>query len=209
MGALCGHNGSARKFLSLIGCEVSVSGSIPQAGLIVCNHLSYLDILVISSLCPAVFVSKSEVRAWPVFGLLARMAGTLFVDRKRPTAVSEDLTTVASALKTGLPVVLFPEGTSSDGSDVLPFRSSLLQAAITSNVSVVPAAMSYDLKEGSVANEICYWRDMVFLSHFWGLLGKQFLTATLRFGRPQIAAPNRKEHASNLRRTVLQLRGTD
>jgi len=196
----------SEKFLSLIDCKVRVSGAIPENGLIVCNHLSYLDILVISSVCWSAFVSKSEVRRWPVFGLLARMAGTVFVDRGSRTAVPEHLTSVASTLKAGLPVVLFPEGTSSDGSSVLPFRSSLLQAAITCRASITPAAISYDLKEGSVADEICYWRDMVFAHHFWNLLGKQSLTATLRFGTPHAPVQGRKEHARDLRLAVLRLR---
>jgi 1-acyl-sn-glycerol-3-phosphate acyltransferase len=195
------------KFLSLIGCKVCVSGAIPENGLIVSNHLSYLDILVISSASPAVFISKTEVRRWPVFGLLARMAGTVFVDRDRRTAVSDHLGSVASALEAELPVVLFPEGTSSDGSTVLPFRSSLLQAAIISHTAITPAAISYDLQGGRVADEICYWRDMIFAHHFWNLLGKQSLTATLRFGTPHAPGQGRKELAYTLRLAVLQLRG--
>ena len=197
----------SRKFLDLIGCEVRVSGTVPENGLIVSNHLSYLDILVISSVCQAVFISKSEVRNWPIFGTLARMAGTIFIDRGRKTAVSKHLSSIASTLKTGIPVVLFPEGTSSDGSTVLPFRSSLLQAAVISHTAIIPAAISYDLQGGSVADEICYWRDMVFAHHFWNLLGKQSLTATLRFGTPHAPGQGRKEHARSLRLAVIQLRG--
>ncbi len=197
----------SRKFLDLIDCEVRVSGTVPENGLIVSNHLSYLDILVISSVCQAVFISKSEVRNWPIFGTLARMAGTIFVDRGRKTAVSKHLSSIASTLKTGIPVVLFPEGTSSDGSTVLPFRSSLLQAAVISHNAITPAAISYDLQGGSVVDEICYWRDMVFAHHFWNLLGKQSLTATLRFGTPHAPGQGRKEHASSLRLAVIQLRG--
>ncbi len=141
----------SREFLRLINCKVRVSGAIPQHGLIVCNHLSYLDILAMLSVCQAVFVSKSDVRRWPFFGLLARMAGTVFVDRGRRTAVFVPLKSITCALKAGHPVVIFPEGTSSDGLGVLPFRSSLLEAAIVSRVPITPAAIDYDLKEGSIS----------------------------------------------------------
>lgn len=195
----------SRQFLELINCRVRVSGDIPRHGLIVCNHLGYLDILVILSVCPAAFVSKSEVRRWPFFGLLATMAGTIFVDRERRTAVSGSLRSISRTLKAGLPVVIFPEGTSSDGSRVLPYRSTLLEAAIGAGVSITPAAIRYELEEGSVADEICYWRDMVFGSHFWNLLGKRCITASLRIGSPH-ARQERKELARSLRLATLQLR---
>ena len=117
----------------------------------------------------------------------------LHVDRERKTAVSKHLSSIASILETAIPVVLLPEGTSSDGSTVLPFRSSILQAAIISQAAITPAAISYDLQGGSVADEICYWRDMVFACHFWNLLGKPSLKATLRFGTPQAPAQGREQ----------------
>jgi lyso-ornithine lipid O-acyltransferase len=196
----------SRKFLRLINCSVRVIGERPAQGLIVCNHLGYLDMLVILSACPAAFVSKDEVRRWPFFGLLARMAGTIFVERGRRTAVSAPLKSIAHALNGGLPVVIFPEGTSSDGSSVLPFRSSLLEAALLAGVPIIPAAIGYQIEEGRVADEICYWRDMAFGSHFWNLLGKRSLTASLRFGPPQAPVQGRKQHARALRLDVLQLR---
>lgn len=111
-------------------------------------------------------------------------------------------------LKAGLPVVLFPEGTSSDGATVLPFRSALLEAASVARVAVTPVAIDYDLEEGSVADEICYWREMVFGSYFCNLLGKQGLTATLRFGAPHPWTAGRKEHARALRLDIVQLRSS-
>ena len=134
------------------------------------------------------------------------MAGTVFVDRGRRTAVFVPLKSVACALKAGHPVVIFPEGTSSDGSGVLPFRSSLLEAAIVSRVPITPAAIDYDLKEGSIVDEVCYWRDMDFGAHFWNLLGKESVTASLRFGPSQATTQGRKEHARTLRLAVIQLR---
>ena len=198
----------SQRFLKMIDCSVRVSGEIPAQGLVVCNHLSYVDILVILALCPATFVAKSEVRRWPFFGLLTSMAGTIFVERDRRVAISAPLTAMVGTLKARRPVVLFPEGTSSGGATVLPFRSALLEAASLARVAVTPVAIDYDLEEGRVADEICYWRDMVFGSHFWNLLGKRGLTATLRFGAPQPPTAGRKELARALRLDVVQLRSS-
>ncbi|HEU4678801.1 MAG TPA: lysophospholipid acyltransferase family protein [Terrimicrobiaceae bacterium] len=185
-----------------------VSGEIPAQGLVVCNHLSYIDILVILSVHPATFVAKSEVRRWPFFGLLTSMAGTIFVERDRRVAISAPLGAMVRTLKAGQPVVLFPEGTSSDGATILPFRTALLEAASLARVAVTPVAIDYNIEEGRVADEICYWRDMVFGSHFWNLLGKQGLSATLRFGAPQFPTARRKELARALRLDIAQLRSS-
>ena len=102
---------------------------MPSSGLLVSNHLSYLDIVVLSSIRPCVFVAKRDVARWPLFGWLAHAAGTIFVDRERRFS-TEFVNGIHEAIAAGLPVVLFPEGTSSDGSTVLPFKSALLESAV-------------------------------------------------------------------------------
>src|SRR5437773_7774078 len=109
---------------------------MPLSGLLVCNHLSYLDIVVLSSIRPCIFVAKRDVRAWPLFGWLARAAGTIFVERNCRSAAAHEVARISSAIESGLLVVLFPEGTSSDGATVLPFKSSLLQAAISARCPI-------------------------------------------------------------------------
>lgn len=113
---------------------------------------------------------------------------------------------IARFLKAVVPVVLFPEGTSSDGSSLLRFRSSLLEAAIATRVPTAPAVASYELDEGSVPNEISDWRDMVFGRRFWNPLGKRSITASLRFGSFQRPIQNRKELARTSRLAILELR---
>lgn len=98
-----------------------------EKGLLVSNHLSYVDVLVIGAITPAIFVSKNEARHWPVFGALARLAGTIFVRRDKRTDVARLAAEIKNALDAGVLVVLFPEGTSSAGARVLPFKSALLQ----------------------------------------------------------------------------------
>lgn len=196
----------SRRFLSLLHCEVSVSGVVPSGGLIACNHLGYVDILVIGSVCPAIFVAKSDVKGWPVFGWLASRAGTIFVSRDSPSEVPAQLLKMEKPLREGIPVVLFPEGTSCDGSRILPFRSSLLEAAVNSGSAVTPASLGYDLSgEGDVGHEIAYWGDHSLLPHLVNLLSKKSFTAHLALGISRSPTPDRKQEAKLLHREVSEI----
>jgi 1-acyl-sn-glycerol-3-phosphate acyltransferase len=197
----------SRRALRVLGIHIQVSGTPPRGGLLVANHLSYVDILALSAVHPSLFVAKSEIRDWPLFGLLARLAGTLFVRRDLPGDVSRLNAELISAVETGAVVVVFPEGTSTDGRSVLPFHSSLLAPAAAKGWEVTPAWIGYDLAEGSVEDEVCYWRDMVFLPHFLNLLAKPRIEAKLRFGRTVPAGPDRKLLARELHYDVIALGG--
>ncbi|HEY8901316.1 MAG TPA: lysophospholipid acyltransferase family protein [Chthoniobacterales bacterium] len=196
----------SRRILRVLGATVEIRGEIPSHGLVVSNHLGYLDVFVIGSVVPAIFVAKSDVRDWPVVGLLCQLAGTLFVDRDRRLSVSANLPAIRAALDSGLPVVIFPEGTSSDGATVLPFKASLLGAG-KGHLST-PAAIAYDLPGGSVADELCYWRDMTFGPHFWNVLGKRGFRARLHFGPQRPPAANRKILAQELHAEIAVLRNS-
>lgn len=195
----------SRSILCVLGAKVKIRGAIPTEGLIVSNHLGYLDVFALGSVIPAVFVAKSDVSDWPAIGLLCRLSGTIFVKRGRRSSVSESLPQIRKSLDAGLPVVIFPEGTSSDGSTVLPFKTSLLEAGV--NHPSTAAAISYELAGGSVTDELCYWRDMTFAPHFWNILGKSSFTADLRFGESRQPSSNRKTTAAELHRNVVSLRG--
>jgi 1-acyl-sn-glycerol-3-phosphate acyltransferase len=190
----------------VLGLRLTTTGSIPRSGLLVCNHLSYLDIIALSSLRPCVFVAKRDVRAWPLFGWLARAGGTIFVERNRRLAATIELSQIRAAIESGLLVVLFPEGTSSDGATVLPFKSSLLQAAVSSGCPIAPAGITYRLARGSVANEVCYWRDMTLVPHLLNLFGKPHIESTIRFSSPKPRICDRKALARELRAEVAALR---
>ena len=165
----------------VIGLRLHQHGTPPSSGMIVSNHLSYLDIIAYSALVPCVFVAKKEVANWPILGLFARMAGTIFVDRTRRMRLVETNLQIAEALHSGTVVVLFPEGTSSCGEKVLPFRSSLLDPAILARCTVAPAAIRYQLDDGSVPDEVCYWRDMTLLPHLLNLFTKTAVRTDLAF----------------------------
>jgi 1-acyl-sn-glycerol-3-phosphate acyltransferase len=129
-----------RVLLNGLRIQVEVDGTVARDGLIVANHISWTDILVLGAAVPAVFVAKAEVRGWPLLGWLARLNPTLFVRRDARAAISVQVAEVAAALDRG-PVTLFPEGTTGDGSDVLPFRPGLFAAAEGHRVQ--PVAITY------------------------------------------------------------------
>jgi 1-acyl-sn-glycerol-3-phosphate acyltransferase len=198
----------SRMTLRALRVRVRTEGMPPRRGLLVSNHLSYLDIVVLGSLEPMRFVAKADVRRWPVMGRLAIMGGTLFIDRTRRADVSRVNSELAQALGADVPVVLFPEGTSSDGRGVLPFRSSLLAPAAEAGAPVTPCHLSYELDDGSVADEVCYWRDMTFLPHFLNLTRKTTVRARVRFGAPVNTVPDRKALARALHAAVETLSRT-
>lgn len=199
-----------RLLTRVIGLRLRSHGAHPLSGMIVSNHLSYLDIVAYSALMPCVFVAKKEVRAWPGFGMFARLAGTVFVDRERRTAVASASSEIAEALRAGIAVVLFAEGTSSEGRQVLPFRSSLLEPAAQSGELLTPSAISYDLTEGSPAEEVCYWGEMTLLPHLLNLFTKRRIEVQIAFGISVTApqAGSRKHLAQDLHGVVSLLHAT-
>lgn len=197
---------SASRHIQIFGYTVDIAGEIPRNGLLVSNHLSYLDILAICSAAPSVFVSKADVKRWPVFGLLATLGGTVFIERERRTHVGEVNREIESALADGVLVVVFPEGTSSDGQTVLPFRASLLEPALRGGHAISVSCIHYDLPDGDAAKEVCYWGDHTFFTHLVNLLGKKSVHATLRFGKFQRTTDDRKELAKQLHAAVVELK---
>ena len=197
----------AKRHLRLFNFTVELAGPLPKSGLLVSNHLSYLDIILIGSLTPAVFVSKADVRGWPVFGWLAELAGTVFIERERRLHVGEVNGQIASALADGLLVVIFPEGTSTDGSAVLPFRSPLLEPVAGGSHDITVGRLRYVLPDGDgdAGQEVCYWGDHTFFPHLLNLLGKRRVKAMVRFSSFGPSTADRKELARSLHDAVSRL----
>jgi len=185
-----------------IGLKIRVHGEVPRAGLIVANHVSYLDIVALSTVARCAFVAKKEVATWPLFGLYARLGATIFVNRERRGAVADVAGEMRTLLDAGVPVVLFPEGTSTDGSQVLPFRSSLFEPVVELARPVTACAQRYSLDEGSVADEVAYWRDMTLAPHLLNLLAKSTVTLDLHFGPSLPRTGDRKQLARELHAEV-------
>ena len=185
---------SARLALRRIGVEVVAEGTPPLAGLLVSNHLSYLDVLVFSSLFPCLFVSKQEVGDWPVFGRFATMAGTIYINRDRGADNRAATAMMEQALVEGLPVVLFPEGTSSDGATVLPFRSPFFEPAMHARAAVSSAAIGYQSRTAP-ESVLAYYGEDVFGPHLLRTLGQRQLRAHVAFAGAPRRFADRKQAA--------------
>jgi 1-acyl-sn-glycerol-3-phosphate acyltransferase len=196
---------NCRRVVRVLSVRLQVRGELPREGLVVSNHLSYLDIIILASIGGFAFVSKAEVADWPVFGLCAKLGGTVFVDRTRRGEVAPVAEEMRTVIQSGVPLVLFPEGTSTGGDIILPFKPALFAPAVSLGIPVTPCAITYAIEEGSVADEICYWGDDDFLPHLLNLLGKLGISVRIHFGRPHSPASDRKETARTLHSEVLSL----
>lgn len=204
---------AARTILRRIGTEVVVAGEPPLHGLVVSNHLSYMDVLAYASLFPCLFVSKREVSDWPVFGRLATMAGTIYVDRDRGAGNRDAATLMEQTLEEQVPVILFPEGTSSDGSAVLPFRSPFFEPAARTNAVVTAAAIAY---RSSTAREsdLAYYGNDVFGPHLLRSFGQLGVCAHVafasgrRYGDRKEAARVAEEEVRGLRAAITAQHGS-
>jgi len=196
---------SACRILSAFAIRVTVQGRVPSQGLVVANHLSYLDIPILSCVMPCFFVSKVEVGRWPYFGKAARVGGTLFLNRRSHASTVQVGRQMAERLKLPVPMLLFPEGTSTDGSQVLRFHSSLFQPAVASGAPVTPAAVRYVLADGSSERELCWFGDAGFLPHLWKTLGTAGFSAQVTFGEP-CTYPDRRSAAAKTHDEVAAMR---
>jgi len=189
----------SRGCLWIFGARVEVLGTPPEAPfLLVSNHLSYLDVIVIASAAPARFLSRADVANWPGIGPIARSAGTLFIDRASKRDLPRVIAQVQGAFEAGHGVIFFPEGTSSGGAEVLPFKASLFQFAAATETPVHCASLSYERprERPSAAESVCWWADMTFGDHAFGLLAKPGFTALLQFAPEPVVAADRKDLAA-------------
>jgi 1-acyl-sn-glycerol-3-phosphate acyltransferase len=171
-----------QKTMTLLGIHRVLLGNIPEGPcLIVSNHLSWVDILLIGSFVDVRFVAKAEVAKWPIVGTLASGAGTLFVRRGDRHSAERIVADVASELTCGHRVVIFPEGTTTRGPMPIKFRSRLFQAACQVGVPIVPVALSY---EGAGKALVSYADDDQFISHLFRICGAPFIHARISVGKP-------------------------
>jgi 1-acyl-sn-glycerol-3-phosphate acyltransferase len=196
----------ARRILQVIKAQVNASGPVPTSGLLVSNHLSYLDILVLGSLAPSVFVAKREIKSWPVFGWLTSLSGSVYVNREKRTHTGRAAEEIEAALHSGVLVILFAEGTSSAGKTVLPFKSALLEPATRHPHSLSVGLIQYEIDDGDVGEEVCYWKDMTLVTHLINLLSKRSVRASVKLAPLHKGSANRKELALQLHAEVSKLK---
>ncbi len=191
----------------ILGLRLVIEGQRPMPPvLLVSNHVSWADIPVLSAVLPVCFVAKAEVASWPFFGTLARLQRSVFIDRKRrhKTAKSRDELTERLAL--GDALVLFPEGTSHTGKDVLEFKSSYFGAAEDQDIPVVPVVLAYHKLHGLPVTgrqrpSLAWYGDMDLLPHLWDFLKQGSVQVTVRFLEP-LPKANRKILAAEAERRI-------
>jgi 1-acyl-sn-glycerol-3-phosphate acyltransferase len=175
----------SRGLLALCGVRVRVLGQPlrKDPGLWVANHVSWVDIFVLNCVRTTSFVAKSDIRRWPVIGLLVAWAGTLFIDRGHRHAVREACRQITRCFQQGDVVGLFPEGTTTEGLDVKPFHSGLFEAAVQARVPVQPVALRY-LRHGRPAPELSFVGEQTLVANLWVLLGAWGVAVECRFLPP-------------------------
>lgn len=198
------------QFLALWGVHLHVLGQPVSSGpaLIVSNHISWLDILVIHAARYCRFVSKSDVRDWPIVGALATHSGTLYIERANRKDALRMVHDMADALRDGQVVAVFPEGTTSDGQSLLPFHANLIQSAIAADAPVQPMALQFvDAHTGKPTLTPCYIGDDTLVASIWRTLRAPPITAVVHFGALQKAeGRDRRQWAGDLRNAVARLR---
>ncbi len=208
----------AQRFLRILKVDLRTQGSPVTSGplLVVANHISWLDILVMLAVQPVRFVSKAEIKRWPLIGWLATNAGTLYIERASrrdalrvvhhiAEALHADVDASANSQVTSI-IAVFPEGTTSDGSVVLPFHANLIQAAISAHAPVQAVALRYqDPATGQLSLTPAYVDDDTLLTSVWRLLSSPSVQAMVCFTELQHAGQrDRRAWAADLQATVTQ-----
>jgi len=200
----------ARGMLSRLAIDIEVRGNVPTHGpmLLVANHISWLDILVMHSACACRFISKSDIRKWPMIGGMASAAGTLFIERASRRDAMRVVHTMAECLGESQVLAIFPEGTTGDGTHVLPFHGNLIQAAIVTQAPVQPVGLRF-IDATTLQNSIapCYIGDETLVTSLWRTASTDNLRAVVHFGTPQLPmGRERRQWAEDLRESIIALR---
>jgi 1-acyl-sn-glycerol-3-phosphate acyltransferase len=196
--------------LRRLGITLRVVGQPALAGpvLLVSNHISWLDITSLHAARFCRFVSKADVKQWPVIGALASGVGTLFIERESRRDAMRVVHHMAERLSGGDVLAVFPEGTTSDGLSLLPFHANLIQSAIAANAAVQPIGLRFeDIASGQTSLAPCYINDDTLLGSCWRTLCTPGIAVVITFGELQTAqGRDRRTWAAELRDEVMRLR---
>lgn len=192
-----------KRICRIFGMKVKIDGKInEQPTLFVVNHISWFDIPALGSVVPVHFLSKDEVNSWPIIGWLAAKAGTLFIKRGEKGASTQSMQDIQSALTNGRHVIIFPEGTTTDGSSVKRFHSRLFQAAIDADVQVQAIALRYPHPEG-VHPKVPYVGETQLIDSTLGLMSEASMEARLHFLPPIKASDYTRDELAQVTREQI------
>ena len=198
------------QLLAHAGISLRIQGQPPVGGpvMLVANHISWLDIPVMHAARHCRFVSKSDVQAWPLVGTLATAAGTLYIERSSRRDALRMVQTMQQALERDEVLAVFPEGTTGDGRDMLPFHANLLQAAVAAQAPVQPVGLRFvDKATGATSFAPSYIGDETLVGSIWRTLCAPAIEAVVHYGEPQLPGTrDRRALAAQLQSTIDQLR---
>lgn len=197
----------AQLFVKIAGMKIEIIGEVPKPPFfLVSNHLGYVDIPALRAVVEGVFVAKSELDSWFLAGKIIRDMGMIFINRKNRRDIPRAGSEIIKRLDEGEGVIVFPEGTSTKGEEVLPFNSSFLEFAARTDLPVSYCSISYKTPAGelSASEAICWWDDTVFINHIFRLFSVKEFTAIINFGEAPIANPNRKALANELHAKIRE-----
>ena len=197
----------AVSFVKISRMKIEVIGTPPKPPFfLVCNHLSYVDIPALRCVVDGVFVAKGEIESWFLAGRIVRDMGTIFINRQSKRDIPRAGQEIIERLDNGEGVMVFPEGTSTKGEEVLPFNSSFLEFAARTDLPVSYCSLSYKTPAGEIpaSEAVSWWDDTSFLNHMFRLFSVRGFTAVINFGEAPIADPNRKKLAQELHEKVKE-----
>ncbi len=192
------------KLCQILNIEIVTEGTLPKhTGLLVSNHISWLDIPVVGAVLSCLFLSKAEVKSWPIVGWIAKKNGTIFIARGQQGAAGQAKDELAFALSHDVNVLLFPEGTTTDGTYLRNFHPRLFAAAIEENSGIQALTIRYENENGDLSTDIPFVGGQTFIGNLWHILGIKKATATVTL-LPAFSAADlsRKEIAHTAREAI-------
>jgi 1-acyl-sn-glycerol-3-phosphate acyltransferase len=190
----------ARHLLAILNVRVTClnePAALPPRSVLVANHVSWLDVMAIFAVRPAVFIAKDEIRRWPVVGPLCAQAGTLFIERGRQRHARQINGRVADTLSKGRVFAMFPEGSTTDGRSLNPFHRALFQSAVDTDAVLQPVGIRYTGPDGAWTDAPAFVGDMSLVESIWRVVSARGLVAELRFAPP---IPANNGHRGDLAR---------
>lgn len=198
----------ARGFVCIANLNLEIKGNPPEPPfLLVSNHLSYMDVAALRSVIECVFVAKADIEGWLMAGTMIRNLGIIYINRENRRDIPRAGAKVIEALERGEGVVVFAEGTTSNGSRILPFKSSFLEFAAERDLPVYYSTVSYETLPGEIpaSESVCWWREeSEFVPHIFELFKMPGFRGSITFGDEPIISSNRKELAEKLHQAASE-----
>jgi 1-acyl-sn-glycerol-3-phosphate acyltransferase len=199
----------SRLLVWTLGAKITSAAhtSLPAGGFLVCNHISWLDVFVLNALAPTTFVCKDDVKSWPLIGTLVKHSETLFIERGSRSAAARTSQAIAQRLQLGERVAVFPEGTTTQGLTLLPFRAALFQAANDAHVPVLPATLRYLTPEGNICLTPAYDGEISFAESMLAIVRTPRFIASVQFLEPLPQDLGRRELSQKAESCIAEALG--